>query len=200
SVPSDLFTVARTLAVLCIDFDGYQDRFRFTLPEPDAVPLFGRFDSLYRFLLKGTATRPDDRFQSADEMAEQLLGVLREIVADVEARPAPGTSALFTGELRASSATPEWRALPVPQVMTDDAAAGYIATLANTEPDDLVALLRAAPERTVEVELRMTRALLDAGRYEEARTAANAIARTDPWEWRAVWCRGIVDLATLRPS
>jgi hypothetical protein len=25
---------------------------------------------------------PDDRFQSADEMAEQLRGVLRQIVAD----------------------------------------------------------------------------------------------------------------------
>ena len=32
SVASDLFTVARTLAVLCLDFRGYQSTYRFTLP------------------------------------------------------------------------------------------------------------------------------------------------------------------------
>jgi serine/threonine-protein kinase PknG len=40
SIASDLFTVARTLAVLCIDFRGYQGAHRFTLPARDAVPLF----------------------------------------------------------------------------------------------------------------------------------------------------------------
>ncbi len=32
SIASDLFTVARTLAVLCFDFRGYQSTYRFTLP------------------------------------------------------------------------------------------------------------------------------------------------------------------------
>src|SRR6202011_2008420 len=48
SVPSDLFTIARTLAVLCIDFRGYQSTYRFTLPPQDSVELFQRYDSLYR--------------------------------------------------------------------------------------------------------------------------------------------------------
>ena len=85
TVSSDLFTVARTLAVLCIDFRGYQGTHRFTLPEAASVPLFAEFDSLYRFLLKGTAPDPDDRFQSADEMAEQLRDKLGEAVVLVGA-------------------------------------------------------------------------------------------------------------------
>ena len=68
--------------LLCIDFRGYQgDVHRFSLPAQDAVPLFERYDSLYRFLVKATAPIRDDRFQSADEMADQLFGVLREVVA-----------------------------------------------------------------------------------------------------------------------
>ena len=84
SVPSDLFTVARTLAVLCFDFHDYQSDHRFTLPSQDAVALLQRYDSLYRFLLKATSPEPDDRFQSAEEMADQLFGVLVEVVADRE--------------------------------------------------------------------------------------------------------------------
>jgi serine/threonine-protein kinase PknG len=81
SVSSDLFTVARTLALLCIDFPGYQSTYRFTLPPQESVALFTRCDSLYRLLCNGTAQHPDDRFQSAEEMAGQLHAVLREILA-----------------------------------------------------------------------------------------------------------------------
>src|SRR6185312_11833469 len=100
SVTSDLFTVARTLAILCFDFRSYQSTFRFTLPDQASVPLLERYDSLYRFLLVGTAPDSDDRFQSAEEMADQLYGVLGEIVADQEGRAVPAPSKLFSGPLR----------------------------------------------------------------------------------------------------
>ena len=88
---SDLYTVARTLAVLLIDFP-FQGQYEFSLPAATEEPLFERYESLYRFLLKATHTDPDERFQTADEMAEQLLGVLREIVAEGgEAHPAEST-------------------------------------------------------------------------------------------------------------
>ncbi len=79
SIPSDLFTVARTLAVLCIDFRNSQTTYRYTLPPRETVPLFERYDSLYTVLLKATAPDPGDRYQSADEMADKLNAVLREI-------------------------------------------------------------------------------------------------------------------------
>ncbi len=199
SVSSDLYTVGRTLALLCIDFKGYQGTFQATLPPPDVVALFAECDSLYRVLLKATAAEPDDRFQSADEMADQLLGVLREVVARETGKPAPGASSLFTGDLRGRLDRPDWRLLPGLQVDTDDPAAGYLATLAATDPAELAELLRAAPDRTVEVDLRLTRALIEAGDLAAADALIKQIAENDPWEWRAEWYRGLVELARDRP-
>ncbi|MEA2197804.1 MAG: serine/threonine-protein kinase PknG, partial [Solirubrobacteraceae bacterium] len=148
SIPSDLFTVARALAVMSFDFRGYQGTFKFTLPERDSLPVLAHFDSLYRFLLKGTAPNPDDRFQSADEMAEQLHGVLREIVSEQESRPVPAPSHLFTASLRGDTSTADGRLLPRPLLASDDPAAGYLATIAAGDPDQELAQLQAAPERT----------------------------------------------------
>jgi serine/threonine-protein kinase PknG len=198
SVSSDLYTVARTLALLCIDFKGYQGTFQATLPPPEAVPLFAECDSLYRVLLKATAPNPDDRFQSAEEMADQLLGVLREVVARESGRPVPGPSSLFTGDLRGRVEGPDWRLLPALQVDTDDPAAGYLATLAATDPAELAELLREAPERTVEVALRRTRALIEAGDLAAADALIKQIEADDPWEWRAEWYRGLTELARGR--
>ena len=129
SVPSDLFTVARTLAVLCFDFHDYQSDHRFTLPSQDAVALLQRYDSLYRFLLKATSPEPDDRFRSAEEMADQLFGVLVEVVADRDGVPVEAPSKLFTTALSAGLERPDWRVLPRPQVSRDDPGAGYLAML-----------------------------------------------------------------------
>jgi serine/threonine-protein kinase PknG len=195
SIPSDLFTVARTLALMCFDFRGYQTTFCYTLPPQDSVPLLGRFDSLYRFLAKATASDPDDRFQSAEEMADQLFGVQREVVAAEEGRPVPAASTLFTGDYRAEPDGPSWRLLPTLQVSTDDSAAGFLATLSAAKPEELVERLRGAPERTPEVELRLARELINAGDLEAADRLVSEIGQRDPWEWRANWYRGMVELA-----
>jgi serine/threonine-protein kinase PknG len=195
SIASDLFTVARTLAMLCIEFKGYQGTFKFTLPPQDTTALFTRFDSLYRFLCKGTAANPDDRFQSAAEMSDQLYGILREVLAEQQGTPVPAPSTLFTTDFRASPDHPDWRLLPVPQVASEDPAAGYLATLATTDPEELIALLRAAPQRTVEVELRLAHALIEQGDFVQAEEVLSAIRASDPWEWRASWYRGVAALA-----
>jgi len=199
SVTSDLFTVARTLAVLCTDFKGYQSTFKHTLPPRDTVPLLAAHDSLYRFLAKATAPHPDDRFQSAQEMLDQLSGVQHEIVAAEQGTPVPAPSTLFTGDFRANPEVPDWRLLPSPQVSTEDPAAGYLATLAATDPQELIALLRGAPERTVEVDLRLAHALIDAGELEQAEELLAAIGASDPWEWRVEWHRGTAELAREQP-
>ncbi len=198
SIPSDLFTVARTLAALCIDFKGYQSTFRHTLPPQDTVPLFQRYDSLYRVLLKGTAANPDDRFQSAEEMREQLLGVLREIVAAEQGRPVPAPSTLFTAPLRARLERPDWRILPRPQAAGDDPSAGYLASLTATDPSQMIVQLRAAPTRTVEVDLRLVAAMIESGDYDGAEALLAEIETGDPWEWRVSWYRGVADLARDR--
>jgi serine/threonine-protein kinase PknG len=199
SITSDLFTVARTLAMLCIDFKGYQGTFKFTLAPQDTTALFRRFDSLYRFLCKGTAANPDDRFQSAAEMSDQLFGVLREVLAEQRGTPVPAPSTLFTGDLRARPDRPDWRLLPAPQVATDDPAAGYLATLAATDPEELVGLLRSAPQPTVEVDLRLAHTLIEEGDFAQAEEVLAAVYASDPWEWRVSWYRGVAELAQEQP-
>ena len=200
SVASDLYTVARTLAALCLDFDGFRSELRFALPEQRDCPPLARYDSLYRLLLKGTAPNPDDRFQSAEEMASQLYGVLREVVADETGAPAPATSTLFTSDFRPRDDGPDRHLLPALRVDTDDPAAGYLATLAAARPDELVAILRRAPERTVEVQLRLVQALIDARQWDETDALLAEIERDDPWEWRAHWYRGVAALAQQLPD
>jgi serine/threonine-protein kinase PknG len=201
SIASDLYTVARTLAVLCFDFRGYQSTFRHTLPPQESVPVLARYDSLYRFLLAGTSPDPDDRFQSADEMAEQLYGVLREIVADQEGHPVPAApSKLFSGPLKTAHEQPNWRALPRPQVDPDDPAAGFLATITAADPAQMIAQVEAAPQRTVEIELRHAAALIDLADWAGVELALSEIEEADRWEWRARWYRGLAGLARDRPA
>ncbi|MFI9796120.1 tetratricopeptide repeat protein [Streptomyces sp. NPDC052302] len=100
SVASDLYTVARTLAVLAFDFQGYTNVYAGSLPDPDHIEVFRRYESFYRLLVRATDPEPARRFASAQEMAEQLTGVLREVVSLQSGRARPALSTLFGPELR----------------------------------------------------------------------------------------------------
>ncbi len=174
SVSSDLFTVARALAVLTFEFKGYQGSYKFTIP--DGVPLLEQQESFARLLRRATDADPERRFGSAGEMAEQLTGVLREVLATADGTPRPAFSTVFTPELQAVFAggddppkTPPDHGgaarpplpprgsryarptgaeiiagLPMPQVDRADPAAGYLATLAGLDPAQRAAALIGA--------------------------------------------------------
>jgi serine/threonine-protein kinase PknG len=204
SIASDLFTIGRTLVVLAMEFRGYQSTYVATFPPVADVPLFQRYDSLYRLLLKACAPDPDDRFQSADELRVQLLGVLREIVA--ADRPESGValhsapSVLFDPPA-VTTHTLDWEHLPALKVDTGDPAAAWLAALSVAEP---VARMEALQEKeaetaSVEVRLALTRAALAASRFDTADATIAAILTDDPWEWRAVWLQGLAALAKNDP-
>jgi serine/threonine-protein kinase PknG len=119
SVASDLYSVGRTLAVLSAEFPGRTTRYVDSLPDPGDVPLFTRFESYYRFLKRATNPDPERRFASAEEMAEQLAGVWREIMALSIRSPPPSTSALFGADPTLPGRLPALpeaiSALPVPR-------------------------------------------------------------------------------------
>ncbi|WP_316740011.1 tetratricopeptide repeat protein [Streptomyces sp. MK7] len=98
SVASDLYTVGRTLAVLTFDFQGYTNVFADSLPDPDSIEVFRQYESFYRLLVRATDPDPARRFASAQEMAEQLTGVLREVVSVQTGRARPALSTLFGPE------------------------------------------------------------------------------------------------------
>ncbi|WP_436984624.1 tetratricopeptide repeat protein [Streptomyces sp. enrichment culture] len=104
SVASDLYTVARTLAVLTFDFQGYTNVYADSLPDPDHIEVFRQYESFYRLLVRATDPDPARRFASAQEMTEQLTGVLREVVSLQTGRARPALSTLFGPELRVTDA------------------------------------------------------------------------------------------------
>ncbi|MEU0002792.1 tetratricopeptide repeat protein [Streptomyces sp. NPDC006314] len=100
SVASDLYTVGRTLAVLTFDFQGYTNVFVDSLPDPDTIEVFRRYESFYRLLVRATDPDPARRFASAQEMSEQLTGVLREVVSMQTGQARPALSTLFGPEVK----------------------------------------------------------------------------------------------------
>jgi serine/threonine-protein kinase PknG len=104
SPASDLYTVARALAVLTFEFSGYQSKYVHSFPDPSSVPLLAQQESFLRALRRATDPDPDLRFASASDMAEQLTGVLREVLAVADGKPRPSFSSLFSPELHAIGA------------------------------------------------------------------------------------------------
>ncbi|MEV0679230.1 tetratricopeptide repeat protein [Actinosynnema sp. NPDC050436] len=216
SVASDLYTVGRALAVMSFAFD-FRRVHRESLPAPGDEPVLERHDSFHRFLLRATHRDPERRFASAEEMAEQLTGVLREVLAQQDEVPRPGPSRQFTPERRAfgvggaPTARSAVTGLPVPQVDTADPAAGFLATVTGGDPQQLRAALRAAPAQTVEVRLRLVRALIEGDVVDEAEAELAQLARAvrddpddpllpDPDDWRPDWYRGLAALALEQPA
>ena len=197
SVASDIFTIGRTLAVLLFEFRGYQSTYVKSLPPVDEVPIFQRYDSLYRVLAKATAENPNDRFQSADELRDQLLAVLREVVAG----DGPGgaarqsTPSVLFGAPAASGSTLTWDELPQLHPDPADPAAAWLASVSIDDPVQRLTALADAPYNSVEVRLAQGRAAIEAGQYALADATIEQILTADPWEWRAVWLAGLAALA-----
>jgi serine/threonine-protein kinase PknG len=196
SLPGDIYTVGRTLAVLAMEFRGYQTTFVDSLPDVDLTPLFQRYDSFHRLLARACAPDPADRFQSTEELREQLLGVLREVVA-IDGRPVGGTTPSPLFEAPSITGTDlDWTQLPALKVNPADLQAAWIATVDPSDPAERHVILSAAADPTVEVRLATARAAIEAGLNEDADRIIGAILDADPWEWRAVWLSGLRALAS----
>ncbi|NNG18843.1 protein kinase [Naumannella sp. ID2617S] len=195
SVESDIFTIGRTLMVLCAEFKGYQTSFEFTLPPVEQTPLFQQNDSLYRLLQKCCAPDPADRFASADELRVQLLGVLRETVARRTAGTALTSAAsvlfeppAFLGEQL------DWHMLPTLRPDTTDAQHAWLSNVDIDDPRERLAVLAQAPEESAEVRLFRCQAALEIGDSTLVAAETRQLLQADPWEWRAVWMSGLAAL------
>jgi serine/threonine-protein kinase PknG len=208
---SDLYTVGRTLAVLLTEIHGFSGDHRYTLPTPQEEPMFGQQESLYRCLLKATAEKADDRFESAEEMTEQLLGVLREVVAVESGVVKPSASLFFGGDILALDSgsemdpvQPDYRYLPMVSLDTADTAFQRV-NLANMLPDPKkrAAALDAATKQSPksrEARLRLADALAEIGNASGAEKLLKVLAEEDPWDWRVLWSLGRLKLARKDPK
>jgi len=207
---SDLYTLGRALATLIMDFK-YASEYEGHLPTPDEQPVLAENESLYRFLLRATHPDPDERFQTADEMADQLFGVLREIVA-LKTEPKPADSKVFTGENLLQHNERELLRRPTPAMLPsiridlNDRAASEV--MRATGIVDLRLRLRELKQiaerykgRASEPRLRMVEAQLQAAASNpqaiaEATVLLDQMEGEDSFDWRPQWLRGVLHLVT----
>ncbi len=216
TIASDLFTIGRTLAVLVTNIPGFSTEHQYTLPSAQSDSVFAKQESLYRFLLKATATAADDRFQTAEEMAEQLLGVLREVVAAETNTPRPATSILFDGDRLAVTAGGDFSPiepsyLHLPHLLIDIKDPGFnlvvnasMTTDIDRRIEQLTQVVKQLPT-SIEAKLRLANSLIDrghiaAGDYTAAELLLEKVAQQDAWDWRVDWYRGKSLLAQNQPQ
>ncbi len=205
TVASDMYTVGRTLAVLVMDVPQEHGRFVEQLPGPATVPVLAKHESLCRAILRATDLDPARRFPSMEELADQLTGVLHEIVAVESEEPQPRMSKHFSpqrgiygaGEGETVDADAVIAALPVPVVDPTDPGAAVLATTSGTPPAQLEHALdlartgaQQANRSSVEVPLRLVRASLEVGAPADARKRLAQLEAVIPGVWRLAWYGG----------
>ena len=223
TVASDLYTVGRTLASLIVRLPVVDGRYADGLPTPAEEPVFSRYDSLYRFLLRATNEDPTKRFRTAEGMSGQLMGVLREVIALRTGVPQPSFSNAFSpqrstigtlysveptdsivdGRVRDATLTGSEivDALPVPLMEPTDPSARILAATSYTSPEQRVDTLRelhADPTNdsrdSVGMIMSLARAHLDSGDLVAAEELITANSERAVSEWRIVWYQGVIDL------
>ena len=172
TVATDIYTVGRTLAALTLNLRTRKGRYVDGLPEDD--PVLTEYDSFGRLLRRAIDPDPRRRFGSAEEMSGQLLGVLREVVAQDTGVPRPGLSTVFSpsrstfgvdllvahtdvyldGQVHSEKLTAQEivKALPVPLVDPADVGATVLSATVLSQPVQTLDSLRAARHGTLDSE------------------------------------------------
>ena len=164
TIATDIYTVGRTLAALTLNLRTRNGRYVDGLPDDD--PVLKTYDSFGRLLRRATDPDPRRRFSTAEEMSAQLMGVLREVVAQDTSVPRPGLSTIFSpsrstfgvdllvahtdvyldGQVHSEKLTAREivTALPVPLVDPADVAAPVLQATVLSQPVQTLDSLRAA--------------------------------------------------------
>jgi len=207
SVVSDLYTIARTLAVLTFNFK-FQGEFEFSLPTPAQDPFLAEHESLYRFLLKATRKDSKQRFQSAEAMAQQLIGVLAEEAPEDYSRSAIESSFFETHDPNVESdaltietvpngATACRLLAPLRIDLSDSAADEMVRTIAIKEPTRLQRMLDSIvvhhPD-SIEARLRLAEVRAQLNIPSLADSLLSDLEKAHGDDWRVHWCRGKIAL------
>ena len=172
TVATDIYTVGRTLAALTLNLRTRNGRYVDGLPEDD--PVLAAYDSFGRLLRRAIDPDPRRRFSCAEEMSGQLMGVLREVVAQDTGVARPGLSTTFSpsrstfgvdllvahtdvyldGQVHSERLTAREivTALSVPLVDPTDVAAPVLQTTMLSQPVQTLDSLRAARHGTLDAD------------------------------------------------
>ena len=222
SVSSDLFTVARALAVLTFEFQGYQGTYKFTLP--DGVPLLAQQESFARLLRRATERRSRSALRlggrdgrAAHRRAARGSRRRGRHAADPLSRRCSALSSRRSGQRRTPQ-VPHWPRRrrrrssvgcrcrrstgPIPRPVTWPRSPGSIPASEPPRCPGPSRATRHVPSEvatSAETRLALARARLDVGDYDGAAVTLADLAADDPSDWRVAWTDGLrVSLSAIR--
>ena len=188
SPATDLYTICRTLAFLITEMDLANPVFG--LPSIESYKAFRDHPALYRLLAKGVHTNAKRRFSSAEQLADQLAGVLRQIEGGQMGQPI--SSKLF-----------------ISGMLTTTGKLGLRGEAALDESDRAIDLLRAgdralrsanytgaitffqqasrANRKSIDAHLRLAEVLIEQGEPDKAKREIEQARTIDPTSWKVTW-------------
>ena len=191
SPETDLYSLCRTLAYLVTQMDVTNPMFG--MPSAEYYKAFRDHPALYRLLVKGTHEKPVRRFHSAEDLADQLAGVLRLIAGGTPDMPVP--SRLF-----------------VSGVLTTTGKLGLRGEAALDERDKAIDLLRYGDQalrtgsytraqtfykqaintnpNSIDAHLRLAEIFIDQGEFSQALAEVTKMQRLAPNNWKIAWYTG----------
>jgi serine/threonine-protein kinase PknG len=190
---TDLYSICRTLAwmVTLMELDAPP----FGMPPSEHYQAFRDHLALYRLLVKGTHPNPERRFHSAEDLGDQLAGILRLMSGGAPGIPV--TSRLF-----------------VSNTLTATGRLGPVAEAALDERDSAIDVLRSGDRalrsgnstgaigffnqalrvnsHSVDGYLRLADVLIERGEVALALAEIAKAQRVAPGNWKIAWYTGRV--------
>lgn len=191
SPQTDLYSICRTLAYLITQMDLANPVFG--MPSSEPYKAFRDHPALYRLLVKGTHSKPSLRFQKAEDLADQLLGVRRQIVGGKTSEPV-GSKLFVSG------------------ILTTTGKLGLRAEAMLDESDKAIDALRYGDQAlrsnnyaraktfydqalkinplSIDAHMRLAEIYIDQGEYAAALAEVTKVQRIAPGHWKIAWYTG----------
>jgi serine/threonine-protein kinase PknG len=191
SPETDLYSICRTLAYMVTMMDLANPIFG--MPSSEYYKAFRDYPALYRLLYKGTHSKSAQRFHSAEELADQLNGVLRLVTGGSLGMPV--NSRMFLSS-----------------IMTTTGKLGLRGETVLDEKDKAISVLRYGDQSlrsgnfvnaltfyrqalhvnpmSVDAHLRITEVLIEQGEFSQALAEVTKVQRMAPGNWKIAWYTG----------
>lgn len=188
SPATDLYSICRTLAYLVTEMDLANPVFG--MPSIESYKALRDNPAFYHLLARGTHTNPKRRFHSAEQLGDQLAGVLRQVEGGQAGLPV--SSKLF-----------------ISGMLTTTGKLGLRGEAALDQNDKAIDLLRAGDRslrsgnhtaalnffhqasrsnrKSIDGHLRIAEVLIEQGEMAKARKEIEHARSIDPANWKVTW-------------
>jgi serine/threonine-protein kinase PknG len=188
STETDLYSICRTLAYMVTEMDLASPVFG--MPSIESYKAFRDQPAFYRLLVKGTHTNAKRRFHNAEQLSDQLAGVLRQIEGGKPGLPI--SSKLFISGMLTTTGKLGLRgeaALDEKDLALDLLRAGDRA-LRSANYTGALGFYRQASRsnrKSIDAHLRMAEVLIEQNDLDKARIEIESARTIDPTNWKVTW-------------